>query len=223
MSEKKLTIREQLIEKLIERMKKDHYFDDFVYLKSQHLFRRKFSWGWQEISIHSLKGFYACEIGAFYSIRFNILHEWYEPFDPNKSPQSTTIVTGGPDFGHEKYFWFWRDYSNYKKESKKFIDNVITDSKKTFEIYKGIEDVYKNEVLPIFKGEKEQPLTFWGGRRYFIWLAATKLVAPEKYQELKDILMVPINDLIKRDIPQMTMFAPHLDDIFKALDNLKPE
>ncbi len=102
------------------------------------------------------------------------------------------------------------------------IDNIITDSKKTFERYKSIEDIYIEEVLPVFNGQKDNPLTFYANR-FFEWLAATKLVAPEKYQELKDILMVPINDLIKRDIPQMTMFAPHLDDIFKALDNLKPE
>ncbi len=225
MSEKKLTFRQQLIERLIERMKKDPYFDDFVYLKSQYTFRRKFSWGWQKIYIDSCNGFSAWEISATYLVRFNILHEWFEPFDYRDKPIQRTFhskITEGSDFGHENYFLFWWDYSNYKKESKILIDNIITDSKKTFERYKSIEDIYIEEVLPVFNGQKDNPLTFYANR-FFEWLAATKLVAPEKYQELKEILLVPMQYLIERDNPSMSNYAPHLDDIFKALDNLKPE
>ncbi|MDE6343061.1 MAG: hypothetical protein K2K93_12175, partial [Muribaculaceae bacterium] len=96
-------------------------------------------------------------------------------------------------------------------------ESLIECSKCVFEGYSSLEDMYQREIVPMLNGERELPQ---GGMDwYFESLALCKIVAPENYPRLKEILLQHAEYRMQRKEPNMEMYYPRLDEILTYLEN----
>ena len=83
--------------------------------------------------------------------------------------------------------------------------------------YATLQDYYEMNVVPLLNQNNEIPDT--GAEWTFQYLALCKLVAPDKYDELKSIIVPQFTKLYKRGEPNVKYYYPRLNEILSYLEN----
>lgn len=83
--------------------------------------------------------------------------------------------------------------------------------------YATLQDYYEMNVVPLLNQNNKIPDT--GAEWTFQYLALCKLVAPDKYDELKSIIVPQFTKLYKQGEPNVKYYYPRLNEILSYLEN----
>ena len=77
--------------------------------------------------------------------------------------------------------------------------------------------MYEKEIVPILSESKTLPST--GVEWLFESLTLCMIVHPENYQKLKDILLKHVNEMMRYNEPNISLYYPRLSEILSYLEN----
>lgn len=187
---------------LIEPFKDEACFAGFKLRKSDCYFIRKFDWGWQKVRFTHHNGFdldrkeLALEIKVGYSIRFNCLHDFVQPYSPYNLKEYSSIAfsegmirriekneyTWGDNAQEFEYF-FLESRKDAEKDYRIFKDGVLKHAACVFNNYCTMTAIYNFYVVPILEGKTK--LWPWEGAAVFKYLLLARIVKPNEYPNIK--------------------------------------
>lgn len=159
-------------------------------------------------------------IYAVYGVRFDILHKWFEKFSFNTLQDQrdwTSVAFSGNMLGQRDEFHFKLNKKGYQKDFENMLTTLIQCSDYVFSTYSSLPNFYMKEIQPILDGEAELPDV--GANWVFIDLTLCKLVRPDNYHQLKNILLDRVEFMYNRGEPNIKEYYEQLDEILSYLEN----
>ena len=215
-------MNKSLIDKIIEEIKTDAFFDNYKYKKSEmemccnlndaHLYIGLEHW--RDYDTKKLV------ISPIYGKHFNILTKWFEKFsfktlrDQRNNPN---FYFSNEAFGLDETISFRYDFSDFEIKMdylKKTLKGCITTVAKSYET---LEDYYRLDIAPILDGEQELPDV--GADWIFIDLTLTHLVRPDKYPEFKSKILERVEWMHRRNEPNVEHYYDRMDEIISYMEN----
>ncbi len=159
-------------------------------------------------------------ISPAYDIKYDVLENWFSKFSfRSKSDQKTSYSFGfvGEMIGYNTNYFFRLDEDN-QSAINKFHEEVLSCTEYVFTNYGTLPSAYKNRIEPILNEELELPIN--GFDWAMIDLTLCKIVNPNKYSRLKEIILDRIRFLNKREEPNVAYYYDKIDDILRYLESL---
>ena len=209
-------------ERIVELLKEEPILQDFKYVKSRYSFIKRVDGITYSLELrhHFLFNVYMT-IYPESAVRYDVLQKWWENFDfrsiKDQRDSCTTGVTSHmmgflPDFN------FDYDGSNFDELYPKLREAALGCIKYILSTFKTIEDFYNVTVSRILTGEKEPPQL--GHTWVFEYLTACRILHPESYEKLKEVVMYYVEDRTIAQEPNIMKFAGKWDEILAYLESL---
>lgn len=158
-------------------------------------------------------------IYPIYGVRFDILHKWFEKFSVNTLQDQrdrASISFSGDMLCQQEEFYFKQNKGHYQDDFYKLQTQLLNNSEYVFSTYSSLEKLYANVIEPILN--KNVQLLDVGADWIFIDLALCKLIQPDKYNQLKQILLDHIEFMYKRGEPNVLDYYGRLYEILSYLE-----
>lgn len=213
-------------DKIICDLKKDSFFRDFKFHKRNSAFYKESKGIKFIIQIGHWQDFppSALIIYPTYSVRYNILHRWFEKFSVRNISDLRKDITFGLDglmLSVQQNFYVDPKGTNYHKELEVLSNAIKRNANIVFHKYNTLSALYEEMVTPILEGNRE--LKNHGSDWIFVLLALCKLVRPDYYPKLKEILVKHIENMYKRGEPNIVKIYDNLNDMFEFLESANLE
>ena len=232
----------EVYETIIERLKHESFLSEFQFKKSYEAFKRVDKYGWFEVGLYKskipswwMKANDGYQVTTDFLLieptsrrRFNILSDWFSPFSLLDKKERTRVAhayidSSELDFDHD--FVFSLDLSNYETEYNRLQNSVKTLTLRIVNDYSNLKQYYLNNIHPLFE---TPPNKYAHGVTWvFDYLFVTRLLYPEKYSELKDVLFQHLEALKERKEPNYEEYEPQIPEIISTLereaDKLRPK
>lgn len=114
------------------------------------------------------------------------------------------------------YYYFKYDGEDFEKDLKRLVDDAKERSQKFFIKYKTLEDMYHHKIIPILENKVELPDV--GADWVFEYLKLCRIVSPENYPILKEILLKQVEFMHGRGEPNIEIYYPKLEEILYDLE-----
>ena len=211
-----------LFEKIVNDLTQKDPFVEYKFRKRDSMFLLKNGGKRQSIELdhwidHSTS---SLVIYAVYGVRFDILHKWFEKFSFNTLQDQrdwTSVAFSGNMLGQQDEFHFKLNKKGYQKDFENMLTTLIRCSDYVFSTYSSLPNFYMKEIQPILDGEAELPDV--GANWVFIDLTLCKLVRPDNYHQLKNILLDRVEFMYNRGEPNIKEYYEQLDEILSYLEN----
>lgn len=208
-------------EKIINDLKKDSFFNDFTFIKRRSTFYREFDGKRLFIELGHWQDFppSALNIYPMYCVRFEILHRWFEKFsfrDVESLRSDDSFGMDGRSMSDQKTYYIDPKGSNYQDEFMVLSEALKRNATYFFTKYNSLQALYEELVTPISEGKAE--LQNHGSDWIYVLLALCKLVRPDYYPQLKEILVKHIAKMYKRGEPNIVKIYDNLNDMFEFLE-----
>lgn len=213
-----------LFDKIVPELLSDPYFSEFKFRKRDSRIYMKTKDGQKYISLeHRWQGYdkqgNTIILHPLYFIRFDILHKWFEKYsfkDLRTQLDTWSFGFDGRELKRTDEFEFHNNGYEYAEMFNLFKDTVINCAKKVFNDYGTLTQCFEKEVAPIFAGEKN---LFLGGVDWlFDSLVTCRIVSPENYPKLKEMIMHNFDERMKRNEPNIRHYYHRLPEIIADLE-----
>lgn len=215
------------ITKIIEGIQQDPYFAEFKYRKRDYTFIKKNPQGFEAIELQHHDDYdlkrdcLAKSVYPLYLRRFDILHQWFEKYSFKTlidQRDSYSVIEAEPLHAdlNLSYYYFKYDGEDFEKDLKRLVDDAKERSQKFFIKYKTLEDMYHHKIIPILENKVELPDV--GADWVFEYLKLCRIVAPENYPTLKEILLKQVEFMHGRGEPNIEIYYPKLEEILYDLE-----
>lgn len=212
----------EIFNKVVEDICSIPFFSDYKYRKRDYRFSKKTSLGvnWFELQHWlSYDEVLALKIYPVIGVRINILMKWFERFSFKKLQEQRDNYTfgfWGGFFGVRNEFYFRLDGSNYDSEFSSLVNTLTTCMQSVERAYSTLEDAFKNEIMPVLRGEKKLHDT--GADWIFEYLTLCKLVAPEMYDDFRALMLEHVKWMYGRKEPNVERYYDRLDEILSYME-----
>lgn len=155
-----------------------------------------------------------------YYRRFDILHQWFEPFSSKSLKDQRgrcSVCFDGSMLNKENYFYFPKDGSLYDERFAILKKNVEEIAKQVFTHYATVENFYNCDIKPLLNNDITMLPTV-GADWAFIYLKASMLVAPNDYPIIKNKILQQVEMMNRRGEPNIIEIYPKLNEVFNALE-----
>ena len=213
-------MKKSLFECIIDEFRKDPYFSAFKFKKSVSMLYVPTEDGMLSVEFEHWKEYGELEVYPIYGRRFEILTKWFEKFsfktlrDQRNNPN---VMYYNTHFGLEESICF--DYG--ESDHSQRIDMMIQTTKRNLSIfsskYATLECFYKEDVLPIIKGDIEMPDV--GADWVFIYLTLGFLVDKANYPLLKEKILARVEWMNSRHEPNIEHYYDRMDEIISYMEN----
>jgi hypothetical protein len=210
----------KLFETIVIDIKNDSFFSGFKFKKSENMLYLRDHDSTLFVELDHWQDYGECTIYLTYGRRFDILTKWFEKFsfktlrDQRNNPD---VMCDNTDFGQEEYIYFDYKFSDYKEKMRIMLpmikENLASFAKK----YSSLEDFYREDVLPVIRGDKELPDD--GADWIFIYLTLGFLVDRENYATLKKKILERVEWMHRRDEPNVAHYYDKMDEIISYMEN----
>ena len=202
----------------------DHpYLHQFKYRKRGSFLIKKTSYGKELIQLDHWNSWnISLTVRPIYGVRFDILSKWFEKFSVRTlvdQRDDFSVMFEGDILGRPRMFEFkyYDTGLSYRKELASLCESLIECSKFVFNAYSSLDKMYEKEIVPILSESKTLPST--GVEWLFESLTLCMIVHPENYQKLKDILLKHVNEMMRYNEPNISLYYPRLSEILSYLEN----
>jgi hypothetical protein len=215
----------ELLSQIINDLKKDDLFHDYKFRKRDTTFSLNTEFKrlsieldhWRDVSRDALI------VYPIYSVRFDILHRWWEQFGfKTLQDQRDTYSVGlcGAMISEQNEVSFLYNLSDYDCAYQHLKYTLSKCSGLVFDAYSTLEKFFASKVLPIL--ENKQTLPDMSADWIFIYSGLCFLVAPERYKEFKAKMLNHIEWMYSRHEPNVAEYYGQYDEIFSYMEaNLK--
>lgn len=209
-------------ERIVELLKEEPLLQDFKYVKSEYAFVKRADGVkyWLEL-YHFFTFNISMTIQPAAYVRYEVLEKWWGKFDFRSTRDRRSLYTAGVStdmMGFYPFFVFDYDGSDFDEMYPKFreaalgcIDHILSNFKTT-------KDFYNVKVLPILEGKEEPPQL--GSTWVFEYLTAGRILHPESYEKLKEIVMHYVSQRTISEEPNIMEYKGKWDEILAYLESL---
>ncbi|MDE5882159.1 MAG: hypothetical protein K2H60_10550 [Muribaculaceae bacterium] len=209
-------------ERIVELLKQEPLLQDFKYVKSEYAFVKKVDGVKYWLHLYHFFTFnISMTIQPATYVRYDVLEKWWGKFDFISARDHRAIYTAGVStdmIGFYPFFDFDYDGSNFDEMYPLLREATIQCAEYTFSTFKTLEDFYKEKVLPVLKGKEIPPQL--GCKWVFEYLTVCRIVHPEFYEKLKEVVMYYVEDRTIAQEPNIMKFAGKWDEILAYLESL---
>lgn len=223
-------MNKRLLHDLIERLRCEPYFQDFSFRKRDNTLIKSIPGGYEAIEFQFWSGYdLAADCEAFvirplYLKRFDVLHEWFEKFSFKSirdQRDSYTVGFDGEMLNSVNEFYFWPDKLNYESEFNKLKSVLIANAETVFTQFATLQQLYSYTIIPILDFTKELPNS--GADWAFEYLKLTKMVDPDNYPLLKQLILKRVDEMNLKREPNIIEYHDKLGMIISEIESPSPE
>ncbi len=212
-----------IFDRVVADLMSEPFFADFKVRKRDSMFHLVHNGIRKSVRIHHVfNHVYYFDIEPVYGVRFDVVMKWFEKFSFKPiqiQRDNTTVGFSGNMLGQQDWFVFHKydDDTQYEEKYKLLRDTIISCATTVFTKFQTLEDYYINKIQPLLDGNTELP---WGGADWiFEYLTGCKIVAPENYNRLKEILLRHVEERHARNEPNIMSYYDRMDEILNYLEN----
>lgn len=210
---------------VLEQLLTDNYFSEFKSRKRDSRLIKIDKQGFEFIEFQYWDGFdvlrnkRAVVVKPLYLKRFDILHKWFEKYSfKTKADQRDNYSIGfdGSMLGEQNEFYFLLDKDDFKKDIERLKNEVIKNSTNVFNRFDTLQTLFEYQINPILCHQVKLPEI--GADWVFEYLKLCKIAQPEKYFNLKDIILKQVQFMKSRNEPNIIEYYPRLEEIIEYLE-----
>lgn len=218
----------QILDELRIELQKNDLFASFKWLKSKKkLVQKDKAMGIEKAiefdlyeTVTGLDSYQqAYRLSVNISVRFNVLHNWFEPFYKGSQlsdyKNRCTFFESIMDRGDNGFVYFDVRGVGFENKLKEACEMIISKSKLFFSGHVSLEDVYKMHVFPIIS--QNVKLQDIGSTWIFEYLALTKIVDPEHFEKLLEVLHTHLQKLYTSHEPNAIDYFPVFHEAVEEL------
>ncbi|MDE5882161.1 MAG: hypothetical protein K2J63_01290 [Muribaculaceae bacterium] len=209
-------------ERIVELLKQEPILQDFKYVKSEYAFVKRVNGVKYWLHLYHVFTFnISMTIQPAAYVRYDVLEKWWERFDFRSTRDHRGLYTVGVStdmIGFYPFFDFDYDGSNFDEMYPLLREATIQCVEYTFSTFKTMEDFYKEKVLPILEGKNEPPQL--GSTWVFEYLTAGRILYPESYEKIKEIVMYYVEQRTLSGEPGIIKYKGKWGEILAYLESL---
>lgn len=185
---------------------------------------RKISGGEEIIMLYYQSGYdlardkAAVNIQPLYLKRFDVLHKWFEKFSVKTIRDQRDGYSVGFDgrmLDKRNEFFFLMDEENFDTDFADFKQELIGNSEFVFKRFSSVPDIYQYIIRPIL--ENKNRFSDTGADWIFQYLAVSKIVKPELFDEVKSRLEKQVEFMMGRREPNVANYYARFHEIVAYL------
>ncbi len=208
----------EIFQLILERLKAEPFLNGFKFRKRDSSFLKQDGDLRQSIELDHWSKQEGLIIYPIYGVRFEILLKWFEQYS-FKSLQTQRDIPSvdftGNMLGKKDKFVitensFERDYATLR-------DSLAECSSIVFSAYTSLKDMYNLEIIPLLEGKKQLPDI--GADWVFRNLTLTRIVSPNDYERVKELILAQVHFMEGRNEPNIIEYMTRIDEIIANMES----
>lgn len=214
----------ELFTRIVSDLHSDSYLCIFKFTKSNSKFSIKDGEVRKSIEMNHWSDLDELVIRPIYGVKFDVLNDWFSLFNfySKADQKANDDVFYGEIKGLTSAPWneyvFRKDGIDYQASIELLRTDLINCSKFVFDNNDTLEKLFVNEVKPILDGTRKLGIKDLGANWIFKYLRLCRLVNPDSYLQLKDILIRHFEFMKSLDEPNVMKYAPKLNEILNYIE-----
>ena len=208
----------EIFNAVIERLKTESFLPGFKFRKRDSSFFKQDGDLRQSIELDHWSKYGLLIIYPIYGVRFEILLKWFEVYSFKTLQDQRDIPSvdfTGNMLGKKDKFAVTEE--NFEQAYRTLRDTLAECTNMVFSTYTSLQDMYNLEIIPILKGKKQLPDI--GADWVFRNLTLTRIVSPNDYERVKELILAQVRFMAGRNEPNIIEYIPRLDEIITAMES----
>lgn len=206
---------------VVERLKAEPFLKGFEFRKRDYSFIQQVEGLRRHIELdHWTKGGVLI-VYPIYMVRFDILLKWFEPYNvKSRQTQQDNPSVGftGNMLGRRDKFTI--SEANLECDYSKLCVTLADCSGIVFQAYTSLRDMFDREIIPRLEGKRALPDV--GADWAFKYLTLTRIVSPEDYPAVKELVLAQVQKMANRHEPNVIDYFSRLDEIISVMEQTFP-
>lgn len=206
---------------VVERLKAEPFLKGFKFRKRDYSFIQQVEGLRRHIELdHWTKGGVLI-VYPIYMVRFDILLKWFEPYNvKSRQTQQDNPSVGftGNMLGRRDKFTI--SEVNLECDYSKLCVTLADCSGIVFQAYTSLRDMFDREIIPRLEGKRALPDV--GADWAFKYLTLTRIVSPEDYPAVKELVLAQVQKMANRHEPNVIDYFSRLDEIISVMEQTFP-
>ena len=206
---------------IVERLKAEPFLNDFKFRKRDNSFIQQVEGLRRHIELDHWTKDGVLIVYPIYMVRFDILLKWFEPYNvKSRQGQQDNPSVGftGNMLGRQDKFSISED--SLECDYSKLCVTLADCSGIVFQSYTSLRDMYDREIIPILEGKRALPDV--GADWAFKYLTLTRIVSPEDYPAVKELVLAQVQKMANRHEPNVIDYFSRLDEIINVMEQTFP-
>lgn len=206
---------------VVERLKAEPFLKGFKFRKRDYSFIQQVEGLRRHIELdHWTKGGVLI-VYPIYMVRFDILLKWFEPYNvKSRQTQQDNPSVGftGNMLGRRDKFTI--SEANLECDYSKLCVTLADCCGIVFQAYTSLRDMFDREIIPRLEGKRALPDV--GADWAFKYLTLTRIVSPEDYPAVKELVLAQVQKMANRHEPNVIDYFSRLDEIISVMEQTFP-
>lgn len=206
---------------VVERLKAEPFLNGFKFRKRDYSFIQQVEGLRRHIELDHWTKDGVLIVYPIYMVRFDILLKWFEPYNV-KSRQdrqdNPSVGFTGNMLGRRDKFTI--SEANLDCDYSKLCVTLADCSGVVFQSYTSLRDIFDREIIPILEDKRALPDV--GADWAFKYLTLTRIVSPEDYPAVKELVLAQVQKMANRHEPNVMDYFPRLDEIISVMEQTFP-
>lgn len=206
---------------VVERLKAEPFLNGFKFRKRDYSFIQQVEGLRRHIELDHWAKDGVLIVYPIYMVRFDILLKWFEPYNV-KSRQdrqdNPSVGFTGNMLGRQDKFTI--SEANLDCDYSKLCVTLADCSGIVFQSYTSLRDMFDREIIPILEGKRALPDV--GADWAFKYLTLTRIVSPEDYPAVKELVLAQVHKMANRHEPNVIDYFSRLDEIISVMEQTFP-
>ena len=206
---------------VVDRLKAELFLNGFKFRKRDYSFIQQEQGLRRHIELDHWTKDGVLIVYPIYMVRFDILLKWFEPYNV-KSPQAQqdnpSVGFTGNMLGRQDKFMI--SEANLERDYSKLCGTLADCSGIVFQSYTSLRDMFDREIIPRLEGKRALPDV--GADWAFKYLTLTRIVSPEDYPAVKELVLAQVQKMANRHEPNVIDYFSRLDEIISVMEQTFP-
>lgn len=206
---------------VVERLKAEPFLNGFKFRKRDYSFIQQVEGLRRHIELDHWTKDGVLIVYPIYMVRFDILLKWFEPYNvKSRQTQQDNPSVGftGNMLGRRDKFTI--SEANLECDYSKLCVTLADCSGIVFQAYTSLRDMFDREIIPRLEGKRALPDV--GADWAFKYLTLTRIVSPEDYPAVKELVLAQVQKMANRHEPNVIDYFSRLDEIISVLEQTFP-
>lgn len=206
---------------VVERLKAEPFLNGFKFRKRDYSFIQQVEGLRRHIELDHWTKDGVLIVYPIYMVRFDILLKWFEPYNvKSRQTQQDNPSVGftGNMLGRRDKFTI--SEANLECDYSKLCVTLADCSGIVFQAYMSLRDMFDREIIPRLEGKRALPDV--GADWAFKYLTLTRIVSPEDYPAVKELVLAQVQKMANRHEPNVIDYFSRLDEIISVLEQTFP-
>lgn len=206
---------------VVERLKAEPFLNGFKFRKRDYSFIQQVEGLRRHIELDHWTKDGVLIVYPIYMVRFDILLKWFEPYNvKSRQAQQDNPSVGftGNMLGRQDKFMI--SEANLERDYSKLCGTLADCSGIVFQSYTSLRDMFDREIIPRLEGKRALPDV--GADWAFKYLTLTRIVSPEDYPAVKELVLAQVHKMANRHEPNVIDYFSRLDEIISVMEQTFP-